>query len=444
MAKTGTWQQLAVAALLAAGCGDDSEAEDGSVNETGVAGTGINLDDAMPGADETGEKFDAGDGMATAGAGDCPGTDPGGENTFSIIWIANSPEGTVSKIDTNSGMELARYYSGPTDGDDDPSRTAVNLEGDVAVTNRSGSVTKFSSEDSRCVDNNGNGMIDTSTGMGDVLPFGEDECMLWHVTTPSDGNNQHGPRPTAWDAGAANNPCAAADDRLWIGWWDFDADIGRFRRLSGTDGATLDEVEVDAWGSGSGTNFGPYGGAVDASGDLWTVGRNPGPLVRIDGATLVYDRYEVPEGTSPYGMTVDAEGHPWMGGWNGSVLHFDPNTEQWDIIDVPGHSRLRGVMVDRDGQAWVAANNPCGAVQVDVASRTLVQDSIALEGCDDPVGVSIDAEGFVWIPDRGADQAYKLKPSDLSVTITPGLVAPYTYSDMTGAGLGLVVNPPAG
>jgi hypothetical protein len=29
-------------------------------------------------------------------------------------------------------------------------------------------------------------------------------------------------------------------------------------------------------------------------------------------------------------------------------------------------------------------------------------------------------------------------------TTTTGLIGPYTYSDMTGAGLGLVVNPPQG
>ena len=40
--------------------------------------------------------------------------------------------------------------------------------------------------------------------------------------------------------------------------------------------------------------------------------------------------------------------------------------------------------------------------------------------------------------------SHELDPSTLQATTVTGLVGPYTYSDMTGAGLGLVVNPPAG
>ncbi|MBL8943317.1 MAG: hypothetical protein JNK45_09230 [Myxococcales bacterium] len=58
--------------------------------------------------------------------------------------------------------------------------------------------------------------------------------------------------------------------------------------------------------------------------------------------------------------------------------------------------------------------------------------------------MSIDVDGFVWVPDQGANLAYKVDPGNYSTTTTPGLVQPYTYSDMTGAGLGLVTNPPAG
>ncbi len=424
------------------GGGDVTGADDGILLDTGGSEDTPGLAD-----DSGGDKFDVGTGTASAtgNGGDCQsGGGMMGENTFSIIWIANTPEGTVSKIDTESGAELGRYYTGPTNGDDDPSRTAVNLEGDAAVSNRGGGIVKFASEEVRCIDRNGNGTIETSAGQADVRPFGEDECMLWHKPTPVDGDNRHGPRPTAWDAGVGDDPCVTGDDRLWIGWLDYDADIGHFERVSGADGSTLDVVEVEGWGAQGNTEYGPYGGAVNAAGDLWTSGRNPGPLVRIDAASLVVERWDAPAGTSPYGIAVDAAGHPWMGDWDGGVLHFDPDTEQWDVIETPNTSRARGIMVDRDGSAWIAGNNPCTLVQVDTATRTLVSDEIALPGCEDPVGISIDAEGFVWVPDRGADLAFKVHPTTYETSTVTGLVAPYTYSDMTGAGLGLVVNPPAG
>ena len=58
---------------------------------------------------------------------------------------------------------------------------------------------------------------------------------------------------------------------------------------------------------------------------------------------------------------------------------------------------------------------------------------------------SIDVEGYVWIVDQGVNQAFKIDPDTYQVQLTvSGLMQPYTYSDMTGAGLNLVVNPPAG
>ncbi len=434
----------AAALLLVAACGGDK----GSSGDGGSDGGGIPLPDsgddpsAADGEGGAGPKLDVGDGAASGGGGDCPGGDggmPGDE--FSLIWIANSPEGTVSKIDTRTGMELARYYTGPTEGNDDPSRTSVNLVGDVAVTNRGGGIMKIAGHIESCRDLNGNGDIETSQGMNDVLPFGTDECVLWHQPLPGDGDNRHGPRPTAWDAGE-DGPCGAGDERLWVGWWDYPTNTGRFRRLAGSNGEILDEVDVPDWDLLGGSNYGPYGGAINAEGDLWVIGLFQN-LVKIDGETLEVERWDVPEGSSPYGIALDANGDPWTAGWDGVVLHFDPDTEQFTEIAVGGR-RLRGLQVDREGVAWVAANNPCGAVSVDTTTKTLLNDTIALPGCQGPVGVSIDIDGNVWLPDREANLAFKLNPADFSTTTTTGLLGPYTYSDMTGAGLGLVVNPPAG
>ena len=57
--------------------------------------------------------------------------------------------------------------------------------------------------------------------------------------------------------------------------------------------------------------------------------------------------------------------------------------------------------------------------------------------------MSIDFEGFVWVVDMGAHTAFKVNPVTHAIELTAtGLVGPYTYSDMTGSGLNLVVNPP--
>ncbi|MCA9709944.1 MAG: hypothetical protein KDK70_29160, partial [Myxococcales bacterium] len=154
---------LAVGVMLTVGCGggEEGRTSSGGGQSTGVASLGHDTEDETASAD--GPKLDASMPPNDLGpGGDCPGGGGGmsGEVDFSIIWIANSPEGTVSKIDTITGTELARYYTGPTNGNDDPSRTSVNLAGDVAVTNRSGGIAKFAAREDDCIDVNGNGTID--------------------------------------------------------------------------------------------------------------------------------------------------------------------------------------------------------------------------------------------------------------------------------------------
>lgn len=323
MHMSKTQRRLVIVSWLAMSCaGEEPPASDADGSGDGVAltsGTTMSSDGKQGDGESGGEKLD----VLTPDADGPSGCEPGGGSgmddgdiEFSYIWIANSPEGTVSKIDTMSGQELGRYYTGPSNGSDDPSRTSVNLTGDVAVTNRSGSITKISAVEERCVDANGNGVIDTSTGMADIRPWGQDECVVWHVDLPSDGgeSNTAGPRPTAWDAGSEQDACNVDDDRLWVGWYDFDLVQGHFYRLDGQDGSIIDEVIVPDWPRGF-DRYGPYGGAIDGAGNFWVSGL-AGILVRIDGETLEVDRWMAPEGTVPYGIALDGQG---ASGWAAST-----------------------------------------------------------------------------------------------------------------------------
>jgi streptogramin lyase len=284
-----------------------------------------------------------------------------------------------------------------------------------------------------------------------VKAWGQDECVIWNVEIPSDVY-QHGPRPTAWEGVIDQGGCAAANPRLWMGWYDYASNTGKFRRLDGATGATLDEVDVPNWSS-AGLDYGPYGGAVNKNGDLFVIGWQQGPLVRINGDSLAVDRWDFP--TPPadqewaYGMSLDQYGNPWVAS-AGAAAGFDVASQQWTFIST-GNASMRGVMVDKEDRAWYAVDaasmfgGGCGLGLVDVKTKQLIAPAIMLPGCFVPVGVSIDVEGYVWVVDQGANMAFKVDPETYQVQLTvPGLVSPYTYSDMTGAGLNLVVNPPAG
>ncbi len=429
------------------GCGDGRQPAAEGASEGGIGDSGESGDTDASG-DSSGIKLDVVGESDAAGenVGDCGSDDPNSSEAFSIIWIANSSEGTVSKVDTAEAVELARYRTGPG-SDSDPSRTSVNLFGDVAVGNRSGSVVKIAARIENCIDFNQDGEITTSQGPDDVLEWGADECVLWHHDVgfdPSIAEHQGGPRGIAWDAGTPGPDGCPQDPKLWVGWRNQPHESVIVRRLDGATGEPEGEVTISNWQQNWG--HGTYGGATDKNRDFWGLG-TLGTLIRVDADTLAVQRWDNPEqGRVVYGIALDAEGNPWMAGWDGSLWRFHVESETWeDRGQVGGPTRLRGLAIDADGHAWIAGNDDCGLIRYDTIAGETVAAHIELPECEEPVGVSIDAAGSVWVVDRGASRAYRVNPDTQSVDATvTGLVDPYTYSDMTGAGLDIVVNPPIG
>ncbi len=465
---------LLISALALLACGDAGDSRGDTAGLTGLTGltsvtgaTGVTLGtsggDSTPtggqgtdsdgignstGNAETGAKLDI-PGFETEGAGPCGEFwSPAAQaEIFQYIWIANSAEGTVSKIDTRTGVEAGRYRVAP--GESDPSRTSVNLFGDVAVADRAGGITKIAAKVDRCDPMlNGQPGLQTSSGPADVRAFGDDDCVLWRTPLPGgDGPELHsaGPRPVAWEPALGADQCPADLARVWVGWFDYPQQTGHVARLNGKTGTIEDEVQIPNWGI---HKAGPYGGAVNRDGDLWVLGWNTGPLVRIDHASLAIERKEIPPPPSGakfyvYGIAVDRNGDPWLAGEQ-TVYHHDVLADTWHHIDIP-EGRMRGLQIDLTGRAFIALNKPAGLVVVDTMTRTLLNPNVALPGALLPVGVSIDIDGRAWVVDRDANMAFTVDPDTYEVKLTVGgLVTPYTYSDMTGYGLGLVAQQPVG
>ena len=400
------------------------------------------------GVTETGEDCDDGDAIDNNACSNacklvpCDQQMGGGMDMFdfSYIWIANSAQGTVSKVDTMMLKEVGRYQTDPVMASS-PSRTAVNVDGRyAAVANRvAGSITVFAATEDDCKDTNGNGKIDTSTGPNDVKPWGQDECMLWNLkVNPSNNNNeQKGPRPLGWDF-ADQDPitCEYQTHTLWMGWYGANGEA-YFWHLDQT-GAKLGETVVPVWGNK--LSWGPYGGAVDKNHDFWVAGWH-GPLVRINHADYSYKMWNDPllNTVSSYGMALDKEGDPWFGGCGGSTVTFNTQNETFTNVGTTGGCQ-RGLMVDGKNRGWIAQNGGGGClVQVDTVANKIVAQH-QLPGCQTVVGVSIDIEGFVWVVDQGG-KAYKVNPDTLQSQTVTGFVGPYTYSDMTGAGIRLQAIP---
>jgi hypothetical protein len=337
-------------------------------------------------------------------------TEGDGEVQFSYIWVANSSQNTISKINTETLVEEGRYYTRP-DLQGSPSRTSVSLTGNVAVANRSGGLTKFYANTETCP-TGGNG-LQTSNGPGNILPWGQDDCMAWH--TPMAYQSQ---RPVAWTQGEFDlEACAVVNEKVWTSGSPNGSSV-EVVLVDGDTGIIEEVIPIPGVNAGY---YGIYGAAVDSQGNFWGSQLGGGTLVNVNLQTLAIQTWPTPAGG--YGMTVDQDGYVWTCSWQ--VGRFDPVTQTWQQAQVGGSG---GCMSDGGDILWLA-NSP----MIGINRHTLaVQYSIPLP--DYVHGVSVDYQGYVWGVSMNTS-AYRVNPATGTFDTVGGLIGPYTYSDMTGFAL---------
>ena len=248
--------------------------------------------------------------------------------SFSYIWIANSDQGTLSKIDTNTLVEVGRYMVHPGGSAGLPSRTSVNLSGDVAVANRTGGVAKVYARHTDCQEFNGQPGIQTSTGPDDVLPFGDDECLAWY-TDMSWGSQ----RPIAWTHGTYDaDACAWRNQQVWTTGTTV-AGLAEVFLLDGDTG--LEDGHVTVTGLSTFNDFGGYGAVVDSEGNLWfnEMYLFGDLLIKVNIDDLSYELIPT-SGLSGYGIAMDLQGRIWTCG-DFAVNRYDPVADLWDSASNP-------------------------------------------------------------------------------------------------------------
>jgi hypothetical protein len=367
-----------------------------------------------------------------------------------MIWIANSNEGTVSKISTVTMEELGRYITRP-DSMGSPSRTSVSLNGDVAVANREGGVVKIYNDTEDCANSNGEPGIQTSTGADDVLDWGDEECVAWYV--PMTYGSQ---RAIAWTRGEGDPEGGeVTNEKIWV-TGDNEADAGvDVKLLNGDDGTIEQELTIVLDAEGQGWPYRAYGGAVDRDSNFWFTSLGElGSIVRVNIEDMTVEQW--PKDHQSYGITVDSKGRPWT--CEVFAARFDPETGTWTKGDAwewefPGlyDIDMGGCMVDGENRLWVSAITDFGSTYgVAAIDGETLQPIKVIEIPDHAHGISIDFQGNVWgvaradIGPSDGTEAYKIDPEAGTYEVFSGLNGAYTYSDMTGFALSSTVNPPVG
>jgi hypothetical protein len=398
--------------------GDDDGSGDPDDGDDDGDGTASSDDDPGDADGGSSTKFDVG---SPIGEDMCGGGNGNGD-LLSYIWIANSSQGTASKINTQTMVEEGRYIV-RADSAGSPSRTSVNLNGDVGIANRIGGVTKIFARAENCMESNGTPGIQTSTGAGDVLPWGEEECIAWHNPMVCSSN-----RPMAWTQGTfSNSTCRWENAKLWTECWS--GGPAEVLLLDGDTGMVEQSITIP------GPNQLVYGGAVDGEGNFWGV-QSGNQLIRVDFQTFAVQTWPTPPSGPSYGIAVDNEGRPWLCG-GGGAARFDIATGTYQTLLGPG-SAIGGCMTDANGILWHSRYPEGVLVGIDTETVQLV-NTLTIPAYVH--GVSIDFSGNVWGVAFGGSEAYRVDPVTGQVDTYGGLTGAYTYSDMTGFALSSAGTP---
>ena len=352
---------------------------------------------------------------------------------FDFLWVSVSSKGTIVKINTTTGQVIGEYFTSPAGQPKNPSRTTVDLNGNVWATNRDGnSVVHIGLvENGQCVDRNGNGLIETSTGFNDIKPWpntggantnggvslAADECII-HYTKVNSFGTRH--------------VSVNKDNDIWVSGTSG-------RRFDLIDGITGQIKRAEPT-----VGFGGYGGLIDPNGVIWS--SNPmlrwdtsKPLTGANGGN--WTGFNHPS----YGLCIDSGGNVWNTSFgNGQIRKFAPNGTLLGTFN-QGDAFAQGCVVDKKDHVWVAHSLNRSTVGHLKNDGTYVGTISVQSG---PTGVAVDGAGKIWATNHNSRTVSRINPNagplgpdgvtrvgavDFTTINLGGEL--YNYSDMTGSTL---------
>ena len=369
--------------------------------------------------------------------------EPGEGTTYPTLWIANAGEDSLSKFDTNTNKEVARYHTwfGPLGYHDAwagpaPSRTCVDSDGNCYIANRhfdtqDPDVIKVLTDD--WIDRNGNGIMDTSydeDGSGtiepdEMLPMTDlnsngiiddeeivDERIAW--ATHVDGN------------GYGRGLAIDLDGYIWLGcygahtYYKLDPDTG--------------DILGGPYSVGSHT---PYGALVDKYGYLWGSSLTSNILKMNTSDPSDFTTYYVP---STYGIALgyDSIGNTlvYCGG-NYPFVIFNSSSETYSYAD--SYDYVNGIAVNSEEQVLVGSSYD-GDVAKYTADGSMIWE-VAGQIASHVRGIVIDSNDDIWTIHLYDDKICKYNGTNGDpLGIYNVGHYPYTYSDASGTGYSGSVN----
>lgn len=378
------------------------------------------------------------------------------DGTTAFIGVALSGRGTVVRVDAETGEILGEYATGPQGRPLNPSRATVDANGNLWAGNRdddpsgqSGSVVKVGvviggtrvdasgTPDpnggylappfaySTAVDRDGDGLIRTSMGPGDVL--------AWPDITDGAGGLNGGPalvEDAVDEAILVYQRTAATQNRqvsldgsgqVWVG--GYPQSPQQFDVLNPTDGSILSNLPL-------GLSCGGFAGEFDAAGILWSSSFFEDTLLRHDpvGGTVTC----IPTQLEPSGVLVDSSGNVWVAG-SSELRRYDGAGTQTGAFPIAGAAGLFAIVQHpADGHLWVTSFDTDELYRVDLSGNVVATVAVG----DQPSGVTVDSNGKIWVTNNASDDAMRVDRAtnavDLSVNLGAGAQPFNPSQDMAG------------
>ncbi|MCL2626540.1 MAG: hypothetical protein FWD46_06980 [Cystobacterineae bacterium] len=378
------------------------------------------------------------------------------------MWLTDSANDMVSKIDMRTGRELARYRSVSAreckagqsaaecevsrpviSGNYYPSSTATDHEGNLWVANRGGGandtsyrpgmVTKIAADESFCIDRNGNGQIDTSRDLNgngiieDDEMVEDDECVLFSTRLCTGSALHEGTRALAISGGAEGT---AGD--VWAGCYQNKT----VYKLNSTNGVLVQgPIHL---------GMKPHGAIVDGHQNLWLASEaanlTEAYLQGIDtqtGNILFKNHLGNAEGMQPPGvigacgfdgMALDSKDRLWFSGYgqpNIAACFYNPYVadNKWRrcLLAEENFNSGRGIAVDVHDNVYMSSGTTGRLARFRWDDQREVCEFVPMRGPgssgnatlntvhlgigDTLTGVDFDAGGNPWVVALGSEVA---------------------------------------
>ncbi|MFT5542026.1 MAG: hypothetical protein ACI97K_002713 [Glaciecola sp.] len=370
--------------------------------------------------------------------------------TFPVLWVANAGEDSLSKINTDTDCEDSRYHTsfglrfGSAFAGAAPSRTAVDVDGNVYIANRHfdgkpAEVLKILAEGG--VDRNGNGVIDTSVDTNGDCSIDRDDPteFLLNDDTNNDGILQLDEikdERVVWvsqvgaNSGLGRSLCIGTDGNIWLGLYSSRS----YYKLDASDGSEM-------VGPISTVGHTPYGCLVDREGILWSASLSSNIGALDTNTDTFLGQVSTPTGT--YGIAIGND-KVYSGNSGRDFLVYDPllpddnNPLTGAFTLAPNVNNTLGINVDGEGNIVSGSTT---VVKTSPDGTRLWTNPLAQAGFGDR-GVMPDSNNNIWHIGLQFNQATKLNGVTGNVmAIVPVGLDPYSYSDATGIAARTVTDP---